>query len=69
MIFVPQYCPLCHHLKYLVRYHISYNPEVLIYACQDCNEIEYKLRRGFFQKLLHPIITYRIIKLYRTHKF
>lgn len=65
---IPQPCPICHKLKQLIRYHITYNPERVIYACQDCNEIEYKMRKhiGWVR---HPIIEYRIRKLYKNLGF
>lgn len=39
-------CPICKKTKRLIKYHIQYDPEKIIYACQNCNYIEYNLRRG-----------------------
>ena len=64
---IPQPCPICNRLKYLIRYHITYSPERIIYACQDCNELEWKMRNNMLS--FHPIIKYRIRKLYKEQGF
>lgn len=43
-------CPICDKLiikpNTWVKYHISYNPEMVILACKYCNYTEYCLRTG-----------------------
>ena len=38
-------CPICKRYKKLINYHIFYDPEVIIMACQSCNYLEYRLRK------------------------
>lgn len=53
-------CPICGTLYDLyrhkkVKYHITYNPQKWVYACELCNEIEYLQRSGNLNKILEKI--------------
>jgi len=64
-------CPICEmELKkpnYWVRYHVSYEPNLVILACRYCNYTEWALRNKVVVRLrcATPNRIYRVLNLHR----
>lgn len=59
-----KWCPICvrpyDNTRRPVIYHVSYNPEKVISACQICNEIEYLDRNNLMYSRLKKIHNLRL---------
>ena len=65
----PYVCPICKKaVSWLVKYHVSYDPEIIIYACRTCNKVEHKLRKGLPLTNRQVQVARRIIKGGFTYK-
>ena len=67
------FCPICRLFynktdRKRVQYHISYEPSRWIFACQSCNEVEYRLRNHFYLTSSQEEIAHKIRSMGLTYK-